>query len=95
MAKPERFQLSNVSLKDIFKDDFIGYLTKINKDLFPVTVVIIKEFEENGKKQAIPLILSHQNNAEVKNKLLHIESPDTDLLDTVVKFIEKNSGNKK
>jgi len=94
MAKPERFQFYDVSLKDIFKDDFISNLTKINKDLFPVTVVIIKEFEENGKKQAIPLVLSHQNNIEVKNKILHIESPDTDLLDKVVKFIEK-TGNKK
>ena len=88
MAKAEKVQIENVTLNDIFKEEFIKKVSKLGKSIFPITVVI-NEFERDGKKQAYPLVLSHQSSKEVETKILHIESPDTDLLDSFVKFLEK------
>jgi len=89
MAKAEKVQIENVTLNDIFKEEFIKKVSKLGKSIFPITVVFINEFERDGKKQAYPLVLSHQSSKEVETKILHIESPDTDLLDSFVKFLEK------
>jgi len=89
MAKAEKVQIENVTLNDIFKDEFIKKVKKLGKNIFPITVVFINEFDKDGKKQAYPLVLNHQSNKEVENKILHIESPDTDLLESFVKLLEK------
>lgn len=88
MAKAEKFLVENQSLKELFNKDFLEKLNKLDKNIFPATVFFVKEFERNGKKMVTPLILSHQNNKEVQNNILHIESPDTKLLDNFIKMIE-------
>lgn len=89
MAKSEKVLIENASLKDIFKEDFLEQISKSAKDIFPVTVVFMNEFDIDGKKQAYPIALNHNNNNEVKNRILHIESPNTELLELFIKAIEK------
>jgi len=90
MAKPEKFVIENTSISDLIKEDFLEKLKKINNNIFPVSLFFISEKKDGNIKQAFPLILSHQNSEEVQNKKIHIESPDTELVESVAKLIEKN-----
>jgi len=78
-----------MSLQDIFKDDFLKKLKKLGQNIFPVTVVFMNEFEKDGKKMAQPIVFNHQNNNEVKERIMHIESPNTELLGSISKLLEK------
>ena len=89
MAKPEKVLIEHASLKDIFKDEFLQRITESGKDIFPVTIVFMNEFDVEGKKQAYPIILNHNSNDEVKNKILHIASPNSELLEMFIKIIER------
>ena len=88
MAKAEKLLIENKLLKDFLKDDFTNKLDKFGK-IFPISIVFINEIERDGKKISNPIIISHQNNEEVKNKIIHVESPDSDLIDKIVKLIEE------
>jgi hypothetical protein len=89
MAKSEKVLIEHASLRDIFKEDFLEQIKASGKDIFPVTIVFMNEFDVDGKKQAYPIVLNHNNNDEVKNRILHIESPNTELLELFIKAIEK------
>lgn len=89
MAKPEKVLIERASLKDIFKDEFLQKISESGKDIFPVTIVFMNEFDVEGKKQAYPIVLNHNSNDEVRNKMLHIESPNSELLELFIKIIEK------
>ena len=69
--------------------EFLDKLNESGKDIFPVTIVFMNEFDVEGKKQVYPIVLNHINNDEVKNKVLHIESPNSELLELFIRIIEK------
>lgn len=89
MAKTEKVLIEHASLKDIFKEEFLEKLNESGKDIFPVTIVFMNEFDVEGKKQAYPIVLNHISNDEVKNKVLHVESPNSELLELFIRIIEK------
>lgn len=91
MALSEKVIIENISILDVFNENFINKLNslkRLNEDLFPAAIVFVSEIEKDGKKQAYPLIFSHQSVEEVKSRKLHIESPNTDLLTSVTKLME-------
>lgn len=88
MAKPEKYLLENYSIEEMFNEKFIEKLKSLKKDIFPVSVVFINEKNEGGCLKADPIIFSHINKNEVKNKKLHIESPDTEIVESIIKIIE-------
>lgn len=85
--KAEKIVIDNKSIKDIFKDDFIHKLKKTNRNIYPVNIVFISETEKNGSKQIQPLVFSHQTSEEVQKNIMHIESPDTELVEIISKII--------
>jgi len=89
MAKAEKFMIENISISDLIKEDFLKKIEKIDSNIFPVSLLFISEKGEGKIKQASPLILNHQSNEEVKNRILHIESPDTELVESVTKILEE------
>lgn len=94
MAKAEKFVVDKISISDLIKDEFLNKLKEIDKNIFPVSLVFISERGDGEIKQAFPLLFMHQTNEEVKNKLMHIESPDTKLVESVTKLIEKTKNGK-
>ncbi len=50
IAKPEKVLVENASLKDVFKEEFLEQLSKSGKNIFPVSVVFLNEFDVDGKK---------------------------------------------
>lgn len=89
MAKAEKFIIEGYSLRDLFKEEFLNKLEGLKEELFPVSVVFINEKKVDDKMQAYPLVFSHQNSEEVKKKKLHVESPNTDLVGSIVRLMEK------
>jgi len=89
MAKAEKFVIENIAISDLIKEDFLEKLKKIDMNIFPVSLLFINEKEKEGVKQAFPLILNHQNNEEVKNRILHVESPNTELVKALTKILEE------
>lgn len=89
MAKAEKNIIENKSIADYLNKDFLDKLQKLNLGIFPVSLVFISEREINNTKQASPLLLIHQTSDEVKNRRLHIESPDTALVELVTNMLEE------
>lgn len=89
MVKAEKVIIEDFSIRDILKEDFIQKIDRLGLDLFPVSIVFINKIEKNGKKLAYPLLLSHESDTDFKSRLLHIESPNTDLVEYFTKMLEK------
>ncbi|MFY1112323.1 MAG: hypothetical protein AB3K77_11665 [Methanosarcinaceae archaeon] len=93
MAAIEKVRLEGKALGDIFKEDFLNKIADSGENIFPINVAFVREFERDGKLHASLITFSHQNNDEVKNKVLHLESEDPELLDIFLKIIEgKHNG---
>jgi hypothetical protein len=89
MAAIEKVKLEGTALKNIFKDDFLSKITDTGENIFPISIAFVREIEKNGKLHSSLITFSHQTNDEVKNKVLHIESEDPELLDIFLKIVER------
>lgn len=89
MAAVEKVRLEGTALKDVFKDVFLSKIADTGENIFPISIAFVREFEKDGKLHSSLITLSHQTNEEVKNKVLHIESEDPELLDIFLKIIER------
>jgi hypothetical protein len=89
MAAVEKVRLEGTALKDVFNEDFLSKIADTGDNIFPISIAFVREFEKDGKLHSSLITLSHQTNEEVKNKALHIESEDPELLDMFLKIIER------
>lgn len=89
-ARAEKYVLGNMTINDLIKEKFLEKLRTIDNNIFPVSLVFINEKGDEKNKQIFPLVISHQSNEEVKNKILHVESPDTELAKSVTEILEAN-----
>jgi hypothetical protein len=89
MAAIEKVRLEGRALGDIFKENFLSRIADTGENIFPISVAFVREFEKEGKSHAGLITFSHQNNDEVKNKVLHVESEDPELLELFLKIIER------
>ena len=90
-AKAEKFVLEGITINDLIKEDFLKELRKKDSNIFPISLVFISEKGNEKMKQGFPLVLSHQSNEEINNKILHIESPDSDLVESLKEILEKEN----
>ena len=89
-AKPEKFALEGITINDLIKEDFLEKLKKREENIFPISLVFLSEKSKEKMKLVSPLILSHQSNEEINNKILHIESPDSNLVESLKEILENN-----
>ena len=85
MAAFEKVRVEGMALRDVFKPDFLSKIDDRGENIFPISIAFVRESEKDGKLHSSLITFSHQNNDEVKNKILHIESEDPELLDTFKK----------
>ena len=90
MAKAEKVLIENKLLKSIFKTKFLDKITEFETDISPIGVVFINETEIDGDKKGIPIVWSHHNREEIKNGQLHVESPNSELMEFFIKLIEED-----
>jgi len=76
----EGIRIQGFLIKDLLKDDFVKELAQLKADLDPVALVLI------GK---VPLTLGHQKKEEIDKKIIHINCPNSELLDKFVNLIKK------
>jgi len=90
MAKAEKVLIENKLLNSIFKKEFLERISEFETKIFPIAVVFINEMKIDGEKKGFPIILSHHTSKEIKNKQLHIESQNSDLMEFFIKFMEED-----
>lgn len=93
MVKIEKVILEDYCITDIFKEDFIKKISGLQGETFPINLVLINEKGSENKREVSPIIFSHQSNEEVKKKIMHLESPNTELLNELIKVL--NTKNEK
>ena len=81
--------LDDITINDLIKEDFLEKLKGLDKNIFPTALILISEKGDEKMKQVSLLVLSHQNTEEIKNKILHIESPDTNLVASLKNVLEE------
>lgn len=89
MVAIEKVRLEGKSLGEIFKEDFMSKVFDAGENIFPISVAFVREFEKEGKLHASLITFSHQNSDEIKSKILHVESEDSELIDIFLRIIER------
>lgn len=84
----EKIKKDNFLLSDIIDKDIVKKLNSI--DLVPINLVFIKDTQEmrNKKIPPQPLIIGHENDKEIKEKLIHITCTDEKLLNDFIESIK-------
>ncbi|MBI2124708.1 hypothetical protein HYT92_02850 [Candidatus Pacearchaeota archaeon] len=82
----EGVRVEGLLLKEFLKDDFINELDTSLKDLEVVALIMMKK---DGVNNGFPIVINHQNSKEVQDKLLHLECPNSETLNKIIKIIEK------
>ena len=92
MPEAEKYKFTNISIKDLLKEELVKKIEESKLHIFPINLVLIYEEGEGNKKKVSPIILSHQNEKEIKEKTLHLDSPDMTSLKAFSKIIEELGG---
>lgn len=82
----EKLKLGNVEIKKLLDKNFMDKIEKLGEGITPISIVLIKI----RGKMAIPLVISHENEEEVKSKIVHINSPDQNFLNKVKDMIKQS-----
>ena len=81
----EKVRLDKISITQLLNENFVKELDELKEGIIPITVVMIT----TKNNVPIPLIISHQNKKEVEEKIIHIESPDSNFLNKIKDIIQK------
>lgn len=90
MAKAEKYIVESKNIKMFLKEDFLEKMESLG-DVFPISLVFMAKDEINDEVNKLDtIVFSHQNDKEVENNILHVNSQDTEMLDKIIKELEKN-----
>jgi hypothetical protein len=92
MPEVEKYKFNNISIKDLLKKEVVEELEKGGFNIFPVSLVFINEEGEAKKKIVCPIVVSHQNNKEVQDKVIHLDCPNNKMLELFTRLLEKLGG---
>ncbi len=84
-SKIEKVQITGFDLEEIFSEEFLKKLKELD-DFFPTTVAFFMDGDEKKGKNATHIVMNIQNSVERKQKIIHIESSDSEILK---KFLDK------
>ncbi len=81
-AKKEKVILENVSIEKILDNNFVNLFKKeFGNDAIPIGIIFISRL--------IPIIVNHEDQNEVDNRIVHINSQDEQLIEKIVKVFEQ------
>ena len=86
MAQKEKVRVNNISIEKLINSDLLQSIKKLDENIIPISIVFLK-------KPATPILVGHENQNEIDNKLIHINCLDESILDKMTKILEKNSDN--
>lgn len=89
VRKQESVLFEGIRISDFLDKKFLEKLKKEELELLPVSLVFIATEKEENKKTPYPIIIGHENPDEVKNKIMHINTPSTELSDKFIKMLEE------
>ncbi len=92
MPIAEKFVVKGLVVRDLLDKEFVKKIEEKGLNIFPVSLMFIKTKKEDEKIIPFPVVKGHQNDEDIKAKTLHVESPDTVLLGSVVKILEEMGG---
>ncbi len=76
-------------ISHIIDRDLISRLAAESKtEISTVGLILVSSRREGDKLKEIPIVISHQNPKEIQDGVLHIESPDSKLIEITAKFFE-------
>lgn len=86
VEKKEQVLFEGLRISDFLNEKFIKKIKESGLNVDAINLVLMV----NGdKKEGYPLILGHQNNKELKEKLMHIDSPTKDVPEEFIKLLEE------
>ena len=88
-TQPERIRVNTVLIRDLLDKKFLDLMEKEELKLDPVSLIFICNKETEGKRQLIGIAMNHQNDKELEDKILHIDCIDPDIMDNMLKVLEK------
>jgi hypothetical protein len=81
--KKERLSVDGVWVEEFVDKRLVTALRKeLGEQFSPVGLVFISE-------SGVPVLVNHETRAEIQNRVVHIQSPDEQLMDKFVKVIEE------
>lgn len=92
IIQPERLKITNLLIKDILDKDFYNELSANNLNLVPISLVFLRVQKKeliDGKPEfnITSLNLAHENENELREKILHVACQDPELLEKMSKLL--------
>lgn len=86
----ERIRLSGTNIKTLLSPKLVAGLNNSKKQLSPIALILIHHvLDDKGKiKNAIPVGIVHNNPLEIDQKIVHIDSTDSELVAEVTKILK-------
>ena len=81
----EGIRVKDILIKDLIKKEFLEKIEEEKLNLAPVALV----FMDFSQTLQLPTILSHQSLNEIKEKVLHINSINSNTVEKIAKIINK------
>jgi len=88
MVRAGEWITKGLIINDLLKPDFLAELKKAKLNVVSL-ISIYEEKDKDGKPILIPVITGHENKQEIKHKILHLNSPNKELLDEILKIFKK------
>ncbi|HLD49048.1 MAG TPA: hypothetical protein VJB11_01665 [archaeon] len=76
-GEKEKVRLDNIALEDKFDKNFVDALKKEFGDEITLAGIVLIH------KPVTPIIVNHETQKEVEDKVIHIQSPDGKLIDRI------------
>lgn len=84
----EGIKLKNLTINDLLNKEFLEKIKKLN--LNSISLILVYEEKDKDKQIVLPISINHQNSEEVKNKIIHLQSPNQELLTKLSEAIKKD-----
>jgi len=84
----EGMKIKGATIKKLLSDSFVKQLENSGVNLEAVSLVLVREEDSpEGAKKLTSVVIGHQNAQEIKEKLVHLNCPDGELILKVSKII--------
>lgn len=87
--KAEKFKVEGFSLEEVFNKEFLDKINELG-EFFPVQMAFVRESDDD-KVLNSEIVFGVKNTVERKQKIIHIESSDTDVLENLMEKLKNDN----
>lgn len=83
----ETISVQGLTISDFLDKNFLDKIKQLGKKVDPISLILMIKDEEGEKGDMHPVILGHNSNKEIDEKILNLNAPK-ELSEKIIKLLE-------